>query len=83
MTINRIWKMGLSAAIFLMAFPAWVAAQVAITLTLPSAKALLYEDVIATVVVQNNSGQMLAQQPRLFAPGANFIDAKRCPRSQT
>src|ERR1035437_4484657 len=59
MTINRQWKMGLGAVISLMAVPAWVAAQIAITLTLPSAKALLYEDVIATVVIQNNSGQML------------------------
>lgn len=59
-TINRTWKIWLSAVIVLMAFPAWVVAQVAISLTLPSAKALLYEDVIATVVVQNNSGQMLA-----------------------
>ena len=57
--INRIWKRGLSAVIVLMAFPAWVAAQVAITLALPSAKALLYEDVIATIIIQNNSGQML------------------------
>jgi len=56
--INRQWKMGLGAAIGLMALPAWVVAQIAITLTPPSAKALLYEDVIATVVVQNNSGQM-------------------------
>jgi len=60
MKISRICKMGLVAAIVLMAFPAWVVAQVAITLNLPSAKALLYEDVIATVVVRNNSGQMLA-----------------------
>ncbi|MCG2658940.1 MAG: hypothetical protein L6437_01670, partial [Kiritimatiellae bacterium] len=59
MTINRQWKMGLGAVIGLMALPAWVAAQVVITLTLSSAKALLYEDVIATVVIQNNSGQML------------------------
>ena len=59
MTINRQWKMGLGAVIGLMALPAWVAAQVAITLTLPSAKALLYEDVIAMVAIQNNSGQML------------------------
>jgi hypothetical protein len=59
MTIKRQWKMGLGAGIGLMAVPAWLAAQVAITLTLPSAKALLYEDVIATVVIQNNSGQML------------------------
>ena len=59
MTINRQWKMGFGAVIGLMAVPAWVAAQIAITLTLPSAKALLYEDVIATVVIQNNSGQML------------------------
>ncbi|MCX6993597.1 MAG: hypothetical protein NT011_10715 [Kiritimatiellaeota bacterium] len=59
MTINRQWKMGLGAVIGLMALPAWVAAQLAITLTLPSAKALLYEDVIAKVVIQNNSGQML------------------------
>lgn len=59
MTINRQWKMGLGAAIGLMAIPAWVAAQIAISLTLPSAKALLYEDVVATVVIQNNSGQML------------------------
>ena len=59
MKINRIWKMGLGAVIVLMAFPVWVVAQVTITLTLPSAKALLYEDVIATVVIQNNSGQML------------------------
>jgi hypothetical protein len=58
-TINRQWKIGLGAAIGLMAIPAWVAAQVAITLTLPSTKALLYEDVIVTVVLQNNSGQML------------------------
>lgn len=58
-TINRQWKMGLGAVIGLMVLPAWIAAQVAITLTLPSAKALLYEDVIATVVIQNNSGQML------------------------
>lgn len=58
-TINRQWKIGLGAAIGLTALPAWVAAQVAIALTLPSAKALLYEDVIATVVIQNNSGQML------------------------
>lgn len=58
-TINRQWKMGLGAVIGLMTLPAWVAAQVAITLALPSAKALLYEDVIATVVIQNNSGQML------------------------
>ncbi|MDD5678132.1 MAG: hypothetical protein PHW60_09115 [Kiritimatiellae bacterium] len=60
MKINRICKIGLGAVIVLAAFPALVAAQVAITLTLPSAKALLYEDVIATVVVRNNSGQMLA-----------------------
>ena len=59
MKISLIWKMGLGTVIVLMAFPAWVVAQVAVTLTLPSAKALLYEDVIATVVVQNNSGQML------------------------
>lgn len=59
MLINRQWKMELGALIGLMAVPALVAAQVAITLTLPSAKALLYEDVIATVVIQNNSGQML------------------------
>lgn len=59
MLINRQWKIGLGAAIGLMAVPAWVAAQVAIALTLPSAKALLYEDVVATVVIQNNSGQML------------------------
>ena len=59
MKIIRQWKMGISVVFGLMAVPAWVTAQVAITLTLPSAKALLYEDVIATVVVQNNSGQML------------------------
>ncbi|MDP2989117.1 MAG: hypothetical protein Q8O57_00935 [Kiritimatiellota bacterium] len=59
MLINRQRKMGLGTVIGLMALPAWVAAQIAITLTLPSAKALLYEDVIAKVVIQNNSGQML------------------------
>jgi len=60
MKISRIYKMGLGAIMVLMVFPACVVAQVAITMTLPSAKALLYEDVIATVVVRNNSGQMLA-----------------------
>ncbi|MFA5042385.1 MAG: hypothetical protein WC381_02035 [Kiritimatiellia bacterium] len=59
MTINRQWKTGLGALVGLVALPAWVAAQIAVTLTLPSAKALLYEDVAAAVVIQNNSGQML------------------------
>lgn len=76
MTINRIWKMGFSAVIGLMAVPAWVAAQVAITLTLPSAKALLYEDVIATVVIQNNSGQMLAMDST-HAPVRFWLDVER------
>ena len=59
MLINRQWKIGVGALIGLMALPAWVAAQVAITLTLPFTRALLYEDVVATVAIQNNSGRML------------------------
>ncbi|MBI2438533.1 MAG: hypothetical protein HYV36_06955 [Lentisphaerae bacterium] len=52
------------AALGLMSAPAWVAAQVALSLTLPSAKALLYEDVMAMVVIENNSGQMLDIEAR-------------------
>ncbi|MBI2440063.1 MAG: hypothetical protein HYV35_01695 [Lentisphaerae bacterium] len=57
--IKPAWKLRLGAALGLMSAPTWVAAQVALSLTLPSAKALLYEDVPATVLIQNNSGQML------------------------
>ncbi len=59
MVINRQWKIGLGVAIGLLATPVWLAAQVAITLTLPSTRALLHEDVIASVVIQNNSGQII------------------------
>ena len=76
MTINRQWKTGLGAVIGLMAVPAWVAAQIAITLTLPSAKALLYEDVIATVVIQNNSGQMLTMDS-IRGPVRFWLDVER------
>ena len=76
MLINRQWKMGLGAMIGLMAVPAWVAAQIAITLTLPSAKALLYEDVIATVVIQNNSGQMLTMDSSR-GPVRFWLDVER------
>ena len=68
--------MGLGAVIGLMAVPAWVVAQVAITLTLPSAKALLYEDVIATVVIQNNSGQMLTMDS-FRGPVRFWLDVER------
>ena len=76
MTINRQWKMGLGVVIGLMAVPAWVAAQIAITLTLPFAKALLYEDVIATVVIQNNSGRMLTMDSRQ-GPVRFWLDVER------
>ncbi len=76
MLINRQWKMGLGAMIGLMALPAWVAAQVAITLTLPSAKALLYEDVIATVEIQNNSGQVLTVDS-IRGPVRLWLDVER------
>jgi len=59
MIINRLSKIVLGAMLILGAFPAGAAAQVTVTLTLPSAKALLYEEVVATVVIQNNSGNML------------------------
>ncbi len=64
MQIERQWKLGLGAAIGLLAGPAWVVAQVAISLTLPSGKAILYEDVVAQVTIQNNSGQMLTMDSR-------------------
>jgi len=76
MTINRQWTMGLGTVIGLMALPAWVAAQIAITLTLPAAKALLYEDVIATVVIQNNSGQMLTMDS-IRGPVRFWLDVER------
>ncbi len=76
MIINRQWKMGLGAVIGLMAVPAWVAAQVAITLTLPFAKALLYEDVIATVVIHNNSGQVLSMDSNR-GPVRFWLDVER------
>jgi len=76
MLINRQWTIGLGAVIGLMALPAWVAAQIAITLTLPSAKALLYEDVIATVVIQNNSGQMLTMDSNR-GPVRFWLDIER------
>ena len=76
MTINRQWKMGLGVVVGLMAVPAWIAAQIAITLTLPSAKALLYEDVIATVVIQNNSGQMLTMDS-IRGPVRFWLDIER------
>jgi len=75
-TINRQWKMGLGVVVGLMAVPAWIAAQIAITLTLPSAKALLYEDVIATVVIQNNSGQMLTMDS-IRGPVRFWLDIER------
>ena len=76
MTINRQWKMGLGVVVGLMAVPAWIAAQIAITLTLPSAKAVLYEDVIATVVIQNNSGQMLTMDS-IRGPVRFWLDIER------
>ena len=76
MTINRQWKMGLGVVVGLMAVPAWIAAQIAITLTLPSAKALLYEDVIATVVIQNNSGRMLTMDS-IQGPVRFWLDVER------
>lgn len=66
----------LSAAIIFMAMPTWLVAQVSITLKLQSAKALLYEDVIAAVVVCNNSGQMLAMDSA-HGPVRFFFDVER------
>lgn len=74
--INRQWKTAIGAAIFLAAVPAWVAAQVAITLALPSAKVLLYEDIVATVTVQNNSGQILALDS-VRGPVRFWLDVER------
>ena len=68
--------MGLGVVVGLMAVPAWIAAQIAITLTLPSAKALLYEDVIATVVIQNNSGRMLTMDS-IQGPVRFWLDVER------
>ncbi|MFH1477381.1 MAG: hypothetical protein ABIH24_07825 [Verrucomicrobiota bacterium] len=76
MTSKRQSKMGIGAVIVLMALPAWAAAQIAISLTLPSAKALLYEDVIATVVIQNNSGRMLTMDS-ISGPVRFWLDVER------
>lgn len=61
LAIKPFWK---TAALGLLLAPTFSVAQVAINLTLSSAKALLYEEVIATVLIQNNSGQLLTIDPQ-------------------
>lgn len=83
--INRQWKVRLGVAIGLLISPVWLAAQVAINLTLSPTRALLCEDVIASVGIKNNSGQMIeldsALGPfrfRLDVEGKNDSIVARC-----